>query len=279
MIGIGAAAPTAHTQGEPTLVLTPVAVPLVKRDSGTSSKSSSRESRMSWRKPPPPLPTVLVDSSSAPSTKLPLPTARPNPRSHGIHTDTDRIVQGLTAGQDTGREYSIALTASTPSSGDISTLIKPDFGAPPPPRDEDTTSTSFPTGPRLSMDSSVADMTLTHRQAVELVPLAVSPPSSDEARRRSMAAELEERSRTTSDAFSPSLGDGESFRTAASASEAGSLRRVEMSTPELVRDDETVTSLPSPQTGGSGSAAGMHRELGLGGSKRAEEEEREELRL
>lgn len=268
VMGIGAAAPIACLQGGPTPALHPVTAPLIKRDSGASSKSSSRESRMSWRKPPPPLPTVLIDSG----TELALPTTRPNPDSHGIDTGGDRITQGLTIGQITGREYSIALTGP-------STLIKPDFGALPPPRDEDTTSTSFPISPRLSMDSSVADLTLTHRQAVELVPLAVSPPSSDEARRHSMAAELAERSRTISDAFPPSLDDGESFRTAASASEAGSIRRVEMSTPELVRDDETVTSLPSPHMGGSGPGTEMHRTLGFGGGKRAEEDEREELRL
>lgn len=188
VVGVGAAA--APPQPEP------IAGPLVKKDSGSSSKSSSRESRMSWRKAPPPFPTMLLtgtegvedDQGESAHTEQ-LAHVRPHPHSHGVINDHDRVGRGLASGLQTGREYALrAPTVSTPSSGEVSALLKSDFGHTPPlPRDEDITSHSFPTGPRLSMDSSVAptELFLANNPHTELVPLTVSPPSDEALRHRS----------------------------------------------------------------------------------------------
>lgn len=88
------------------------------------------------------------------------------------------------------------------------------------------------------------------------------------------------RTGTTSDASAPraSFDGAESFRTADSV-EVGYFRREgEGGTPELVRDDdETVTSLASPVTGGSGSAVGMQEAFGAGGGKLGREQEEEQV--
>lgn len=235
------------------------------------------------------MPAILLDhatDSGHTTEQLNLPTARWDPDSHGILMDNDRIGLGLANGLASGREQSIALTSSTPTSEDTSAFLNSDFGVIPPlpqPREENHTSNSlsFPTGPRLSMDSSLvaAEMSTGDRRAEEFVPFTVSPPSDEAMKHRSYPIEGygSASMRTISDPTQVSeisLVERESFATASMTSG----REAEM--PDLVRDDETATSLASPATGVGPDGRRWEQPLGAGvdGGKHREEEQ-EHLRV
>lgn len=146
----------------------------------------------------PAIPTILLsggtDSDERMTEPVDLPVARRVPDSHGVITDNDRVGMGFATGLASGRDQSIALTSSTPASDDTSAFIKPGFGATPPlpllPREEEHTSLSFPTGPRLSTGSSLVatELAMGDRRAEEFVPFTVFPPSDEAYKHRSYNA-------------------------------------------------------------------------------------------